>query len=179
MKKVMMGNHAVSWGVSLARAEVVSAYPITPQTQIVEELSEMGKSQQHELVNRLRVLLAHLLKWQFQYCRLSEQWAEFEGKSWPCVKPASSSSSSLMKNTRSGVLVKMAMGAKFFTEMALPALQTDTRRFARRQRTWLRKVDGVQWHDPAQLEEIVARVAGFLEREDGSGGEATPISRRS
>jgi pyruvate ferredoxin oxidoreductase alpha subunit len=41
MKKVMMGNHAVSWGVSLARAEVVSAYPITPQTQIVEELSEM------------------------------------------------------------------------------------------------------------------------------------------
>ncbi len=41
MKKVMMGNHAVSWGVSLSRAEVVSAYPITPQTQIVEELSEM------------------------------------------------------------------------------------------------------------------------------------------
>jgi pyruvate/2-oxoacid:ferredoxin oxidoreductase alpha subunit len=41
MKKVMMGNHAVSWGVTLARAEVISAYPITPQTQIVEELSEM------------------------------------------------------------------------------------------------------------------------------------------
>ncbi len=41
MKKVMMGNHAVSWGVQLSRAEVISAYPITPQTQIVEELSEM------------------------------------------------------------------------------------------------------------------------------------------
>ncbi len=41
MKKVMMGNHAVSQGVRLARAEVISAYPITPQTQIVEELSEM------------------------------------------------------------------------------------------------------------------------------------------
>ncbi len=39
MKKVMVGNHAVSWGVMLARAEVVSAYPITPQTTIVEELS--------------------------------------------------------------------------------------------------------------------------------------------
>jgi pyruvate ferredoxin oxidoreductase alpha subunit len=37
----MVGNHAVSWGVQLARCEVVSAYPITPQTQIVEELSEM------------------------------------------------------------------------------------------------------------------------------------------
>ena len=41
MKKVMVGNHAVSWGVQLARAEVIAAYPITPQTQIVEELSEM------------------------------------------------------------------------------------------------------------------------------------------
>ena len=41
MKKVIMGNHAVSWGVQLARTEVISAYPITPQTQIVEALSEM------------------------------------------------------------------------------------------------------------------------------------------
>ncbi|HXZ36225.1 MAG TPA: pyruvate ferredoxin oxidoreductase, partial [Thermodesulfobacteriota bacterium] len=39
MKKIMVGNHAVSWGVMLARAEVISAYPITPQTTIVEELS--------------------------------------------------------------------------------------------------------------------------------------------
>jgi pyruvate/2-oxoacid:ferredoxin oxidoreductase alpha subunit len=37
----MVGNHAVSLGVKLARAEVISAYPITPQTQIVEMLSEM------------------------------------------------------------------------------------------------------------------------------------------
>lgn len=37
----MMGNHAVSWGARMARAEVISAYPITPQTQVVEELSEM------------------------------------------------------------------------------------------------------------------------------------------
>jgi hypothetical protein len=49
---------------------------------LIEELSDMGKSQQHELVNRLRVLLAHLLKWQFQYRQLSERWAEFEGRSW-------------------------------------------------------------------------------------------------
>jgi pyruvate/2-oxoacid:ferredoxin oxidoreductase alpha subunit len=41
VKKVIVGNHAVSWGARLARAEVVSAYPITPQTQVVEELSEM------------------------------------------------------------------------------------------------------------------------------------------
>jgi pyruvate/2-oxoacid:ferredoxin oxidoreductase alpha subunit len=41
VKKVIIGNHAVSWGVKLARAEVVAAYPITPQTQVVEQLSEM------------------------------------------------------------------------------------------------------------------------------------------
>ncbi len=41
MKKVIMGNHAVSYGAMLSRAEVIAAYPITPQTQIVEELSEM------------------------------------------------------------------------------------------------------------------------------------------
>ena len=41
MKKVMVGNHAVSWGAKLARVEVISAYPITPQTQVVEALSEM------------------------------------------------------------------------------------------------------------------------------------------
>jgi pyruvate/2-oxoacid:ferredoxin oxidoreductase alpha subunit len=41
VKKVIVGNHAVSWAVKLARAEVVAAYPITPQTQIVEALAEM------------------------------------------------------------------------------------------------------------------------------------------
>ncbi len=44
MKKVIVGNHAVSWAVKLAKAEVISAYPITPQTQIVEELAEMCAS---------------------------------------------------------------------------------------------------------------------------------------
>ena len=37
----MVGNHAVAWGARLARVEVISAYPITPQTQVVEKLSEM------------------------------------------------------------------------------------------------------------------------------------------
>lgn len=41
MKQVIKGNHAVAQGVRLARVNVISAYPITPQTTIVEELSEM------------------------------------------------------------------------------------------------------------------------------------------
>jgi pyruvate/2-oxoacid:ferredoxin oxidoreductase alpha subunit len=41
MKKLLTGNSAISLGVMLCRAEVISAYPITPQTTIVEELSEI------------------------------------------------------------------------------------------------------------------------------------------
>jgi pyruvate/2-oxoacid:ferredoxin oxidoreductase alpha subunit len=41
MEKVIMGNHAVSYGAMLSRAQVIAAYPITPQTQIVEMLSEL------------------------------------------------------------------------------------------------------------------------------------------
>ncbi|RLB38020.1 MAG: pyruvate ferredoxin oxidoreductase [Deltaproteobacteria bacterium] len=44
MRKVIKGNHAVSHGVRLSRVKVISAYPITPQTTIVEELSEMCAS---------------------------------------------------------------------------------------------------------------------------------------
>ena len=40
-KEVLLGNHATSHGVKLARTQVISAYPITPQTHVVEELSDM------------------------------------------------------------------------------------------------------------------------------------------
>jgi pyruvate/2-oxoacid:ferredoxin oxidoreductase alpha subunit len=43
-KKVISGNYAVSYGVMLSEVEVISAYPITPQTTIVELLSEMVAS---------------------------------------------------------------------------------------------------------------------------------------
>ena len=41
VRQVIKGNIAVSHGVRLSRVKVISAYPITPQTTIVEELSEM------------------------------------------------------------------------------------------------------------------------------------------
>ncbi len=40
MRRVLEGSHAVAEAVRLARAQVISAYPITPQTHIVERLSE-------------------------------------------------------------------------------------------------------------------------------------------
>jgi len=41
MRKVIEGSRAVAEAVRLCRAQVVAAYPITPQTHIVQEISEM------------------------------------------------------------------------------------------------------------------------------------------
>lgn len=45
---------------------------------------------------------------------------------------------------------------------ALAAMRRDTRRFARRQRTWLRAVPEAVWIDPGDREQIFERVGGFL-----------------
>jgi Domain of unknown function DUF29 len=41
---------------------------------IAEELEGMSLSQHHALVNRLTILLRHLLKWQYQPNRRSNRW---------------------------------------------------------------------------------------------------------
>ena len=40
VKKVITGNYASSYGAKLARAQVIAAYPITPQTSVVEKIAE-------------------------------------------------------------------------------------------------------------------------------------------
>jgi 2-oxoisovalerate ferredoxin oxidoreductase alpha subunit len=42
MRLTLTGNQANAWGVKLSRVQVVAAYPITPQTTIVEELAEFA-----------------------------------------------------------------------------------------------------------------------------------------
>ena len=52
---------------------------------------------------------------------------------------------------------------------AVVAMAADTRRFARRQRTWLRKVESAIWLDPAEEDVIFRRVERFAQtRESGS-----------
>jgi tRNA dimethylallyltransferase len=46
---------------------------------------------------------------------------------------------------------------------ALESIKTDTRRFARRQRTWIRPLPDVHWHSPDDREAIFDRVRCFLE----------------
>lgn len=39
--KIVSGNFAAAYGAKLSRAEVVAAYPITPQTEVVEKIAEL------------------------------------------------------------------------------------------------------------------------------------------
>ena len=49
---------------------------------LIEELEGMVRRDRDELISRLVILIAHLLKWQFQLNQLSERWQEFDGRSW-------------------------------------------------------------------------------------------------
>jgi pyruvate ferredoxin oxidoreductase alpha subunit len=40
MRKLMTGNDAAAWGVRLAEVDYVPTFPITPQTEIIEKLSQ-------------------------------------------------------------------------------------------------------------------------------------------
>ena len=40
VRKLLTGNAAVSWGARLAEVDYIPAFPITPQTEIIETLSE-------------------------------------------------------------------------------------------------------------------------------------------
>jgi NAD dependent epimerase/dehydratase family enzyme len=41
---------------------------------LIEEIESLGKQQQQELVNRLGILLGHLLKWEYQDSKRSKSW---------------------------------------------------------------------------------------------------------
>jgi len=48
MREVLSGNYAAAEGARLCRAQVVAAYPITPQTQIVERIADwVAKGEMH------------------------------------------------------------------------------------------------------------------------------------
>jgi len=49
---------------------------------LILELEDMAGRDRDELVSHLIILIAHLLKWQFQLKQLSELWEKFKGSSW-------------------------------------------------------------------------------------------------
>lgn len=70
-------------------------------------------------------------------------------------------------------MLPVAAGADTLTN-ALPLMQRDTRRFARRQRTWLRAVPDAIWLDPREPERVAERVEAFLARASDAAGPANP-----
>lgn len=55
---IMSGNYAAAWGAKCARVKVVSAYPITPQTTVVEKMAEFVDSKELD-ANYIRVESEH------------------------------------------------------------------------------------------------------------------------
>jgi hypothetical protein len=93
---------------------------------LIEELDDMGRCQRHDLVNRLRVLLAHLLKWQFQYGRLSERSADFEGRSWrnTIIEQRAALSYLMDKNPGLKRVIEDAIGESYVQAVSLAADET-------------------------------------------------------
>jgi hypothetical protein len=71
-----------TWAIRTAELIRTGRYTELDVEHLLEELSDMSKSDRHELENRLTILLAHLLKWEYQLTTLSERWREFDGRSW-------------------------------------------------------------------------------------------------
>jgi hypothetical protein len=71
-----------AWAKRMAELLKAGKFAELDIEHLVEELDDMSASERNELENRLAVLLTHLLKWQFQYRKLSERWQEFKGDSW-------------------------------------------------------------------------------------------------
>ncbi len=64
----------VAWAneqAALLRAGKLSQLDIE---HIADEVEDVGKSEQRELAGRMAILLAHLLKWQFQSSARSVNW---------------------------------------------------------------------------------------------------------
>ncbi len=64
-----------AWSQEQAELLRARCYGELDSDHLLEELESMWAREGRELVNRLKVLLAHLLKWQFQSHRQSKSWA--------------------------------------------------------------------------------------------------------
>ena len=67
---LLTGNHAVAWGARLARPKVAPGYPITPQTPILEKLTEFQAALGLVQLGRMGDILA-------ARCRLAEAYRQF------------------------------------------------------------------------------------------------------
>ena len=75
VKNTLYNQDFYAWSneqAALLRAGKLSQADIE---NIAEEIESLGKSEKRELVSRLRILLLHLLKWQFQPKGRTSSWS--------------------------------------------------------------------------------------------------------
>ncbi|WP_295456274.1 DUF29 domain-containing protein [uncultured Thiodictyon sp.] len=87
----------VAWSNEQARLLRAGHFDQLDLEHIAEEIEDVGKSEQRELASRMAVLIAHLLKWQYQPERQSTSWQRtireqrralaFHLKQVPSLKP--------------------------------------------------------------------------------------------
>ena len=64
----------VAWANEQAGLIRARRFDLLDITHLADEIEDVGKSEQRELSNRMALLLAHLLKWQFQPERRGTGW---------------------------------------------------------------------------------------------------------
>ena len=64
----------VAWANEQAALIRAGRFDQLDLSHIAEEIEDVGKSEQRELASRMAVLLAHLLKWQYQPSKRSNSW---------------------------------------------------------------------------------------------------------
>ena len=63
-----------AWAQEQARLLRAGRFEMLDIEHIAGEIEDVGKSEQRELASRMAVLLAHLLKWQYQPERRGASW---------------------------------------------------------------------------------------------------------
>lgn len=64
----------IAWANEQARLLRAGRFDALDIEHLADEIEDVGKSEQRELENRMAVLLAHLLKWQYQPERRGSSW---------------------------------------------------------------------------------------------------------
>jgi hypothetical protein len=64
----------VAWANEQARRLRAGEFHRLDIEHIADEIESVGRTEQQELVNRMAVLIAHLLKWQYQPSHRSRSW---------------------------------------------------------------------------------------------------------
>ncbi len=67
-------NDVYGWAVHTAQLLRDKKMNEVDFDSVIEEMEALGRSEKHELVNRLSLVIAHLLKWQFQPNMRGHSW---------------------------------------------------------------------------------------------------------